>query len=97
MFKQGIVHQDYIYHLYELFSKYCPSAPKLKESLADRRTGKIYSSITFSTYTLPCFNELYNLFYLFRKKIIPKNISDLLSPRSLAPLPLTGYGTLDSG
>jgi len=84
VFKQGLIHQDYIYHLYELFSKYCPSAPKLQESLPDIRTGKIYSTITFSTYTLPCFNELYNLFYLNRIKVIPKNIGDLLTPRSLA-------------
>ena len=40
--------------------------------------------IYFSTYTLPCFNELYNLFYLSGKKVIPNNIGDLLTPLSLA-------------
>jgi len=82
-FKQGVIHQDYIYHLYELFNTYCPSAPKIFRSLPDIRTGKIYSSISFTTYTLPCFNELYNLFYLSGKKVIPKNIGELLTPLSL--------------
>lgn len=84
VFKQGLIHQDYIYHLYELFSKYCPSAPKIIKGLPDTRTGKRYSSISFSTYTLPCFNELYHLFYFSGKKVVPKNIEDLLTPLSLA-------------
>jgi hypothetical protein len=55
IFKQGINHQDYIHHLYNLFNKYCPSEPKKEKSLLDSRTGKIYESIKFSTYALPCF------------------------------------------
>jgi hypothetical protein len=27
-FKQGICHNEYIYHLYDLFNSYCPSHPK---------------------------------------------------------------------
>lgn len=84
VFKQGINHQEYIYHLYDLFKNYCPSAPKISNSLPDTRTGKIYSSISFFTYTLPCFNELYVLFYNSSKKVIPNNIEELLKPRSLA-------------
>ena len=49
VFKQGIIHQDYLNHLYELFSLYCPSAPlsvlRIKvKGLLDIRTGKFYSS-----------------------------------------------------
>jgi hypothetical protein len=84
VFKQGLIHKDYLYHLYELFSLFCPSEPKVTRGLSDTRTGKIYSSISFSTYTLPCFNELYTLFYLSGKKVIPNNIEDLLTPLSLA-------------
>uniref|UniRef100_UPI0022374588 LAGLIDADG endonuclease n=1 Tax=Ramaria cf. rubripermanens TaxID=2016387 RepID=UPI0022374588 len=84
VFKQGLIHKDYLYHLYELFSLFCPSEPKIFRGLLDTRTGKIYSSISFSTYTLPCFNELYHLFYLSGKKVIPNNIEDLLTPLSLA-------------
>lgn len=84
IFKQGISHQDYINHLFELFSIYCPSAPKSAKALPHPRTGKIYSSIGFQTYTLPCFTELYNYFYIASRKVIPVNIRDLLTPRGLA-------------
>jgi hypothetical protein len=84
VFKQGLVHKDYLMHLYNLFSHYSPSSPKINKGLPDNRTGKIYTNIYFYTYTLPCFNELYNLFYYSRKKIVPKNIEELLTPISLA-------------
>jgi hypothetical protein len=84
VFKQGLVHESYLLHLYEIFKGHCPSAPKISKSLPHYKTGKIYSSILFSTYTLPCFNELYNLFYLSGKKVVPSIIEDLLTPPSLA-------------
>ena len=83
VFKQGLVHEDYTRHLYEIFKDFCPSAPKITNSLPHFKTGKIYSSILFSTYTLPCFNELYNLFYISGKKIIPSIIEELLTPLAL--------------
>ena len=86
VFKQGNSHQDYLNHLYELFSQYCPSAPKIERSSwkPSQRTGKVYSSIVFTTYTLPCFTELYNSFYVDGKKVIPLNIEELLTPLGLA-------------
>ena len=33
---------------------------------------------------LPCFNKLYLLFYKVKKKVIPSNIGDYLTPLSLA-------------
>jgi len=63
-FEQGLVHKDYIYHLYELFEPYCRSVPKITNRLPDKRTGKIYSRVQFNTYSLPCFNEFYNLFLI---------------------------------
>lgn len=84
VFKQGIIHKDYLNHLYELFSLYCPSAPKIVEGSPHIITGKIYSSIGFQTYTLPCFTELYNSFYTDSQKRIPMNIRDLLTPLALA-------------
>jgi hypothetical protein len=84
IFKQGIVHEAYLLHLYEIFKNYCPSAPVIAKSLPHYKTGKVYSSILFGTYTLPCFNELYNLFYVSGKKAIPSTIGDLLTPLSLS-------------
>jgi hypothetical protein len=33
---------------------------------------------------LPCFNEFRKLFYVLNEKIIPENISEILTARSLA-------------
>lgn len=83
-FEQGLVHEAYLLHLYDLFKNYCLSAPKTANRLPDKRTGNVYTRVTFSTCALPCFTELHNLFYLEGKKIIPKNIGDLLTPAGLA-------------
>ena len=87
-FKQGIIHEDYLLDLYERFKESCPSALRIKTKILnpqpDKRTGKVYSSICFSTYSLPCFNDLYNLFYVEGKKVVPGNIGDLLTPLALA-------------
>jgi len=84
LFAQSTVHKDYLYHLYELFSIYCSTGPKVFNQLPHKRTGNVYSLLKFQTFALPCFNELYYLFYPEGKKLIPKNIWDLLTPLSLA-------------
>ena len=83
-FEQGIVHQDYVEFLYRKFSPYCAMEPKTVSRAPDTKTGKVHSSIYFSTYSLPCFNEYYYLFYIAGKKIVPLNIAELLTPRGLA-------------
>jgi hypothetical protein len=84
MFKQGIVHKHYLMHLYEIFSGYCSSGPNFTNAAPDSRTGKVYTSLYFNTYSLPCFVPLYDLFYPDGKKIIPSNIGELLTELSLA-------------
>lgn len=84
-FDQGTVHKDYLLHLFELFSDYCSMVPKTIIRAPDNRTGKEYSNIFFSTRSLPCFLELYNLFYPAGSiKIVPLNIAELLTPIGLA-------------
>lgn len=84
IFKQGIVHKDYIYHLFQIFSSYSNmEAPKHHESF-DKRTSKTYTSIVFNTYSLPCFNFYHDLFYVDRVKRVPDNIGELLTPVGLA-------------
>ena len=83
-FRQGTIHEDYLLHLYELFKDFCPSGPKIQIPKPDIRTGIVHRSIYFSTYTLPCFNEFYDLFYPEGKKVVPANIAELLTPLSLA-------------
>jgi hypothetical protein len=89
-FEQGVVHEDYLLHLYDLFEIYCSSVPKTN-SRFDKRTGKEYSRIRFQTRSLPCFGEFYNLFYYEGKKIIPRSLGDLLTPSGLA------YFAMDDG
>lgn len=54
-------------------------------------TGKVYSSIWFNTYTLPCFVPLYELFYVDGSKVVPSNIAELLTALGLA------YWLIDEG
>jgi len=87
-FDQGLVHKDYLNHLYELFRVYCSVVLRIKTKISnrspDKRTGKKYSRIRFHTYSLPCFVEFFNLFYSEGKKIVPANIGDLLTASGLA-------------
>ena len=83
-FCQGLLHKEYLMHLYDLFKIYCGTAPKTISPAPDKRTGKIYETLRFYTFSLPCFDNLLNLFYLEGKKIIPGNIGDLLTPLGLA-------------
>jgi hypothetical protein len=46
-FEQGLVHKDYLFHLYELFQSYCLTAPKISARPADKRTGNVYSRVKF--------------------------------------------------
>lgn len=82
-FEQGLVHKNYLFHLFNLFKNYCRSEPRTSDRLADKRTGKIYTRVLFSTYSLPCFNELHSMFYPKGKKIVPLNIEKLLTPLGL--------------
>jgi hypothetical protein len=62
-FCQGLVHKDYLMYLYELFKTYVAMSPQIYNGAPDKRTGNTSSYIRFNTYSLFCFNDLYNLFY----------------------------------
>nr|QWC53656.1 LAGLIDADG homing endonuclease [Rhizoctonia solani] len=83
-FEQSIIHEDYIRHLYTLFKFYCLKEPNIYTRSPNSKTGVSYSSVRFITSSLPCFNELHELFYPLGKKIVPQNIGDLLTPLGLA-------------
>ena len=65
----------------------------MPQGYKDKKNGNLRYNLSFATLALPCFNELYELFYTSTtgKKIIPSNISDLLTPVSLA------YWIMDDG
>lgn len=88
---QGLINESYILHLYDLFKDFSPSVPRRSDLLRDKRSDRVYTNIRFETYSLPCFNYYYELFYPQGKKIIPLNIGELLTPVSLA------YWAMDDG
>lgn len=89
-FEQNILKQDYLLSLYILFESYAKNPPKIYKRV-DKRYNKENSSIYFRTQNLLIFNEFADIFLTETdngklKKIIPKNIYDLLTPIGLAIL-----------
>lgn len=77
-------HAPYISTLYIIFKNLTGTEPKIQTRKPDKRTGKVYSTIAFRTLRHPVLNEFQELFYKKGKKIVPINISELLTPVSLA-------------
>lgn len=46
-FKQGLVNQDYLNHLYLIFINYTASGPRISDNGLHPKTGKIYTSVVF--------------------------------------------------
>lgn len=92
-FHQSNKNKDYINHLYLLFKEYCGSEPKNFTRFDSRpNKNKSYSSMKFSTLSLPCFNKFRELFYNSSgKKIISEEIDKYFTARSLA------YWAMDDG
>src|SRR3712207_3885529 len=70
------IHEEYLLHLFDLFKDYCSegyrsTGPRLYTSKPDNRTGKTLTSLRFERLSLPCFNELYQSFYLNGVKAVP--------------------------
>lgn len=80
-FEQGIIHKDYLYHLFNLFKPFCSTEPK---EYIHKVKGKSYSGLAFKTLSLACFEELHKIFYIGGKKVVPGNIQELLTPLVLA-------------
>lgn len=71
--------------MYGFFKPFCIKdySPLLNMNL-NKKTNKVYSSLSFSTMQLPCFNIYHEMFYISKIKIVPHNIYDLLTPKGLA-------------
>jgi len=86
-------HLNYFNHVLDLFKPYLSKDFILKEkTFTDKRTNKKYSSVSFATLSLPCFNYYRSIFYNSNNlKIVPLDIENLLTPRGLA------YWIMDDG
>ena len=82
-FEQSNSRKEFFFYFYEYFAPYCQSSPKLRKRF-DKRTNKIYLTWHFSTKCYPVFTNVYHLFYIDKKKVIPANIMDLMGPIALA-------------
>lgn len=79
-FKQSIIRCNYVIYSWMNLIHYSSNTPIIVKSF---QKGKFNYGLEFCTRYLPCFNELYNLFYKNNKKIIPYCIYDLLTPIAL--------------
>lgn len=76
---------------------YTLTPPKSTNRKPDKRTGKIYNSLIFKTRMLPCFNYLWDLFYINKIKVVPLNIGDLFTAVGLAFLIMDDGGVGSNG
>lgn len=84
-FQQEYFNSSYLLCFHKFLSErgYCQIIiPKITTRLG--KQGKIRYLSRFKTYTYSSFNWIYENFYKENKKIIPKNISEYLSPLALA-------------
>lgn len=90
-FEQGEEHADYINHLYEIFEPFTGTPPAWR--WIDKK--KTRRARWFRTYRHDSFIYYWNLFYGCsseeKRKIVPKNIDKLITPRVLA------YWFMDDG
>jgi hypothetical protein len=81
----AIAHKAYFNLVFNIFKSFCTDGftPKSKLNV-DKRTNKSFSSISFTTMQLPCFNWYKEIFYNLNVKKVPDNIYELLTPKGLA-------------
>lgn len=84
--KQSITHKEYLFSLYEFFYNrgYCTSLLPRLYTRSIKGKDKNYYGFEFNTFTFRSLVWLHTLFYKKGKKVIPSNISELLTPLALA-------------
>lgn len=80
-FKQSLNKFYYFFSVFNSLLPYCSSMPLI---IISTRTINMLYSIVFFTLSLPCFTELYDLFYFKGKKIVPLKIFNMLDSIALA-------------
>lgn len=83
-FEQSIIHNEYLEHLFDKFKYLCTVNASVR--VTKRRLSPNTSSVYFTTRQLVSITELHTLFYPEGRKIVPMNISSLLTAKSLAYL-----------
>jgi hypothetical protein len=92
-FKQSIDKFEYFYFVFSILSHYCSSYPYLVKT---KFKGSTFFGVSMVTRTLPCFTNLYDLFYKKKTKVVPSNLFDILTYEGLAHW-ICGDGTFVRG
>lgn len=80
-FKQSLSHFSFFLSIYQKIGHYCASGFYRTSTSIN---GKVQFGVGFTTRSLPCLTELYNLFYVDKRKRVPHNLMELLSWEALA-------------
>lgn len=88
-FKQSIKHKEYLFFLYEALLERGYTNNNLPYLIKQKVGYKVHEAYCFNTYSYSSLLWLYKLFQnhhsgSYKKKVIPHNIYDLLTPLSLA-------------
>jgi len=75
-FKQKYGQFEYLYSVFFQLSHYCSRGPFVTKAILH---NKVHYALTFTTRSLNCITELYDIFYPNKKKIVPKNLYELLT------------------
>ena len=70
IFRQGSINAKYLLHLYSLYQKFVATPPSVT-TITDSATGNTRYNLSFTTLALPCFNSLYDKFYVNGQKVAP--------------------------
>ena len=92
-FKQKYGQFEYLYSVFFQLSHYCSRGPSVTKAILHQ---KVHYGLSFTTRSLDCITELYHLFYQDGKKIVPKNLYELLTWEGLVHW-IEGDGTCSSG
>lgn len=92
-FKQKYGQFEYLYFVFFQLSHYCSRGPSVTKAILH---NKVHYGLSFTTRSLNCITELYELFYINEKKIVPKNLYELLTWEGLVHW-ICGDGTYSSG
>jgi len=91
---QSLSHFKYVWFVFNALSHYCDNFPVLRER---KRGTKTLWCVDVVTGALPCFSEIYSLFYVNKIKVIPHNIYELFTPVVFAHLIMGDGGFKSKG